>query len=241
MFSEMSSLSLTLIGRLVGLWMPILCILSGCTSISVEPSCPDELEVGQSGTVMANERNPGEIPTYAWEAFPADAGTFNDSSAPNTSFLAQKEGEVVIRLTASDGLYQMIAECRITVVPSVDVSVSFQVDPDPAVLGESAILFCSSVGETEAVTLTLEQVDGPMVTLSPLSEGVATFTPQEIGELAFSCVGATEEGRQSEPSVVTVSVTASPNGNGNDNTNENDNGTDNENDNNGRRPPRPGR
>lgn len=232
-------MSLTLTSRLAGLWMPILCILSGCTSISIEPSCPDELEVGQSATVMANEQNPGEIPTYAWEAFPADAGTFDDSSAPNTSFLAQKEGEVILKLTASDGLYQMIAKCRTTVVPSVDVAVSLQVDPDPAVLGESAILFCSSVGETEAVTLTLEQVDGPTVPLSPLAEGVATFTPEEVGELAFSCVGATEEDRQSEPSVVTVSVIASPNGNGNDNVN--DNGADNENDNNGRRPPRPGR
>jgi len=234
-------LTRTATSRFAGWWIPILCIFSGCTTISIEPSCPDELEVGQLGTVMANEQNPGEIPTYLWEAFPADAGTFDDPTAPKTGFLAQKEGEVVIRLTASDGLYQMIAECRTTVVPSADVAVSLQVDPDPAVLGESAILFCSSVGETEAVTRTLEQVDGPTVTLSPLAEGVATFTPEEVGELTFSCVGATEEDRQSEASVVTVSVIVSPDGNGNDNTNDNDNGADNENDNNGRQPPRPGR
>lgn len=189
-------------------WALTICGLGGCTSISIDPSCPSELEVGESGMVWANEQNPGEIPTYLWEAVPSEAGTFGDSSAPSTKFKALKTGEVVIRLTASDRLYQVISECRMTVIEPVDVAVSLVVKPDPAVVGDEAALLCTSVGESEAVTFVLEQVDGSPVTLSSLLEGVATFIPGEVGDLTFSCVGETESGVQSEPSVVTVSVIA---------------------------------
>lgn len=205
---EAIRLTQVITSRFVRLWSLILCGLGGCTSVSVDPECPSELAVGESGSVWANEKNPGEIPTYQWEAIPPDAGTFADPAAPDTSFKAEKEGEVVLRLTASDGLYLAVDECHTTVVASVDVAVSLQVDPDPAVVGETAILFCSNVGEAETVTRTLEQVDGSPVTLDPLAEGVATFLPTEIGELTFSCVGSTDAGRQSQPSVVTVSVVA---------------------------------
>jgi len=194
--------------RFVRLWSLILCGLGGCTSVSIDPECPSELAVGESGSVWANEKNPGEIPTYQWEAIPPDTGTFADPAAPDTSFNAEKEGEVVLRLTASDGLYLAVGECHTVVVASVDVAVSLQVDSDPVVAGETAILFCSSVGEAEAVTRTLEQVDGSPVTLSPLSEGVATFVPTEVGDLTFSCTGSSETGRQSQPSLATVSVVA---------------------------------
>jgi hypothetical protein len=208
-------------GQLVGdvkngclnLWVGILLALCGCTSISVDPECPSELTVGESGSVWANEREPGEIPTYLWEAIPSGAGTFADPTALNTSFKAEKEGEAVLRLTASDGLYQAVGECRTTIVASVNVAVALQIDPSPVVVGETAILFCSSVGETEAVTRTLEQVDGATVTLAPLSEGVATFVSNDVGDLTFSCTGATEAGQQSQPSVAAVSVvTADDNG-----------------------------
>ena len=85
--------------------------LGGCDSISIEPSCPVQLAVGESGTVSANELNPGGIPSYLWQVFPPDSGTFADPRQPITEFEALKEGEVVIRLTASDGLYQVISAC----------------------------------------------------------------------------------------------------------------------------------
>lgn len=196
--------------RFVRWWTLILCTLGGCTYISVDPECPDELEVGASGSVWANEKNPGAIPIYQWEAVPSDAGTFADATVPNTDFTAAKEGAVVIRLMASDGLFRFLGECHLTVVAPGDVAVSLTVDPDPPIVGEEAILFCSSVGEAEAVTRGVEQVEGPSVTLSVLSEGVATFSPTEVGELTFSCTGETASGRPSEASVVTVSVVMPP-------------------------------
>lgn len=201
--------------------------LTGCIRISIAPSCPEELEVGQSGMVAANERNPGAIPTYRWEVFPPEAGVFLDPQMPVTMLESRQEGEVVIRLTASDGLFQVIADCQTTITTGSAVVVSLEVDPDPAVVGETTILLCSSVGGTEATTRTLEQIDGDPVTLTVLDEGAASFTPDEVGELTFRCVGESGDGRASEPSVVTVSVTSPSD----DTSNENG----------GARPGRPGR
>ena len=207
--------------------VPVLSMLAGCTSISVTPACPEELEVGQSVTVRANEENPGAVPTYLWEMFPPDAGEFADPSGPVTSFQAAKEGEVTIRLTASDGLYQVVAECQTSVIATTSVAVSLTADPDPAVVGSATILSCSSVGETAAMTRTIEQLDGATVSLTVGGEGVATFTPDEVGELTFQCIGTGEDGRRSAPTVLTVSVIPAP-----DDT-DNANGD--------RRPPRTGR
>ncbi len=190
--------------------MVALCILTGCTGISIAPSCPAELEVGQSGTVWANEEDSGAVPTYLWEAVPSDAGTFADPAAPVTSFQALKEGEVTIRLTATDGLFQAVSQCQTTVIAEALAVVSLEVEPDPVVVEGAGILSCSSVGEAAAVTFTLEQLDGTPVTLMPLAEGVALFTPTEAGELTFRCVGTTEDGRASEPSDLIVSVTEPP-------------------------------
>lgn len=194
-----------------------LCILTGCTGISIAPSCPAELEVGQSGTVWANEEDPGAVPTYLWEAVPSDAGTFDDPAAPVTSFQASKEGEVTIRLTATDGLFQAVSQCQISVITGAIAVVSLEVEPDPVVVEGAGILSCSSVGDADAVAFTLEQLDGSPVTLTQLAEGVASFTPAETGELTFRCVGTTEDGRASEPSDLTVSVAEPPDGeNGDD-------------------------
>ena len=99
-------------------------ILGGCDSISIEPSCPAELAVGESGTVAANELNPGAIPTYLWQVFPSEAGTFVDEDEPITEFQAAKEGEVVIRLTASDGLYQVVSACTTRIQGQIDDNVN---------------------------------------------------------------------------------------------------------------------
>ncbi len=206
-----------------------LCIFAGCSGISIAPSCPAELEVGQSGAVWANEEDPGSVPTYLWEALPSDAGTFADPAAPVTSFQASQEGEVTIRLTATDGLFQAVSQCRTLVIAGAIAAVSLAVEPDPVVVEGMGILSCTSVGEAEAVTFALEQLDGTAVTLGQLAEGVAMFTAPEVGELTFRCLGTTEDGRVSEPSDLTVSVIEPPD------TNDDENGDD------GGGPPRTGR
>ena len=104
--------------------MMVTVILGGCDSISIEPSCPAELAVGESGTVAANEQNPGAIPTYLWQVFPPDAGTFTNPQELVTEFQALKEGEVVIRLTAGDGLYQVVSACTTRIQGQIDGNVN---------------------------------------------------------------------------------------------------------------------
>ncbi len=219
----------TLTVRLSDVCMVTLCLLAGCSGISIAPSCPAELEVGQSGTVWANEENTGAVPTYLWEALPSDAGTFADPTAPVTSFQGSQEGEVTLRLTATDGLFQAVSQCRTLVVAEAIAAVSLGVEPDPVVVEGMGILSCTSVGDAEAVTFTFEQLDGTPVTLGQLAEGVAMFTAPEAGELTFRCFGMTEDGRVSEPSDLIVSVIDPPD------TTDDENGDD------GGRPPRTGR
>jgi hypothetical protein len=202
-----------------------LALLSGCTRISVAPDCPADLEVGESVTIKANETNPGAIPTYKWQVSPADAGTFDPTDAAETSFTAAKPGDATVRLTAADGLFQVIEECQITVAEAGDVVVSLSVTPDPPVLGESAMVVCRSIGETVAATRILEQTGDVTVQFTLETEGVGTFTPTEDAVLEFTCTGQSAGGRDSEPAVLTVTV-GSP-----------DDTTDNANDNGGRRPP----
>ena len=92
----------------------------GCTGISVAPSCPNELRVNESAPVLANEINPGAIAKYAWEVIPPQIGQVTDPAKPSTMFKATSEGEAVIRLTASDGLYQVISQCRIRVAGTAE-------------------------------------------------------------------------------------------------------------------------
>ncbi|MCH8243760.1 MAG: VCBS repeat-containing protein, partial [Planctomycetes bacterium] len=106
----------------------LVALCAGCTSISIQPSCPNELAVGESGRVAANELNPGEIAIYLWQVFPSDAGTFADPGQPTTTFQAAKTGEVLIRLTASDGLYQVISSCVTSIVEPTGVAVSLTAD-----------------------------------------------------------------------------------------------------------------
>lgn len=229
------------------------CALTGCTAISIDPECPEELRVGESGTVLANEKDPGAVPTYLWEVFPAGAGVFDDETAPKATFTAQHEVDIVIRLTASDGLYQMVAQCSTRIRGAVGLAVALDADPASALVGETVALTCTSIGEDEAIALAITQVGAGLVELTRVSDGVSTFTPTQIGDLTFQCVGENADGRHSEPAPVSVSVTLSPSANENDNTsdngndnaadNENENINDNENDNgDGGRPPpiRPG-
>jgi hypothetical protein len=223
--------------------------LGGCTGISIAPSCPNELQVGESGEVIANQLNPGAIAVYLWEAIPAVAGRFASPTAPNTTFQALEEGDVTIRLTAGDGLYQVISQCQIHVSGIAGLAVSLVADTSSPMRGDSVTLECTSVGADEAEEFTISQTDGPIVTLLHPQSGLARFVAEQVGRYTFECVGATAGGGLSEPAVVVLSVTLPPtdnandnsagngnenaNGNANDNTsgnantNENDNGTDN--------------
>ena len=209
--------------------IPVLCTLAGCSAISIAPVCPEELQVGESGTVRANKQDAGGIPTYLWEVFPPDAGVFADKNAPETTFEAQREVDVVIRLTASDGLYQVISQCSTRIRGTGEATVSMEASPGSGIVGETVTLTCSGLGEDEPNALVITQTEGDDVELTEVSDGVVTFTPTGVGDLTFSCVSEDADGNQSAPAEVTVTVTQSSEGNENDNTNGNDNVNDNEN------------
>jgi hypothetical protein len=88
-----------------------LCLSLSCTAISIAPSCPNELRVGESAPLLANELTPGEIATYSWIVDPPSVGQVGDPSAPSTTFRATAEGNARIELTANDGLYQVTSFC----------------------------------------------------------------------------------------------------------------------------------
>ncbi len=205
----------------------------GCAAISIEPSCPNELEVGGSGPVRANQENPGSIPSYLWEVFPSDAGSFGNSAAPDTTFHAEREVDVVIRLTASDGLFQVISGCSTRIVSSAAPVVTLEAIPNPAVVGNDVMLTCASVGETQAALLTVTQVEGADVTLTDLIPGVVTFKAEQAGDFTFQCVGESAGGTQSEPASVTVGVDPATD----DTSDDSDGGDDDASDNGGGRPP----
>jgi len=85
--------------------------ICGCTAISIAPSCPNTLKVGESAPLLANELNPGAIAVYSWTVDPPFVGQVRDPSIPATFFDAAAEGDATITLTASDGLYQVISFC----------------------------------------------------------------------------------------------------------------------------------
>lgn len=204
----------------------------GCERICVNPECPGELRVGEKGEVIAHEQNPGAIPTYLWEVEPSSAGSFTKPDAANTEFLALEEGEVTIRLTASDGLYMFMDECTTMISGRADIAVVFEADPPEPTVGETVSLTCTSVGMTELTEFSIVQPDGDLVELVEVNPGFVRFVAGKAEELTFQCVGRDEGGAESDPAVLTVAVSPSADGNDNDNTsgNENDNDTpDNEN------------
>lgn len=209
---------------------------AGCTSISVAPSCPTELRVGESGPVAAHEQDPGAIPRYFWEVIPSTAGRFDTPTAKDTRFQALQEADAVLRLTASDGLYQVVAECQTRIRGVVEVAVALAAQPAQPRAGEPVTLTCSSVGMTDAVTRTIEQVIDPpppqILELRSSGVGVVGFEASRAGTYVFRCTGINAQGASSEP--VTLSLVlgaASGNGNGNANINANGNGNANGNDN----------
>ena len=77
--------------------------------------------MGDTGAVDANVRDPGAIPSYLWQVIPSDIATLNDPLSPTTTFTASAAGEATFRLTASDGIFQVVSECRTMVVAAAVV------------------------------------------------------------------------------------------------------------------------
>ncbi len=212
----------------------VLGIVVGCSDgISIAPSCPNSLSVGETGEVFAQVINPGSIPTYYWEAIPASAGVFTNPMIADATFQALEEGVVTIRLTASDGLFAVLSECQINVSGTLGLAVSLEADPVSSVVGDPVTLTCVSVGETVASELSITQSAGPIVEFVDVQPGVVRFEPQRADEYVFRCVGAGRDGRLSPPALVTVAVflddtpPSGDNENANDNPDENENTNDN--------------
>ncbi|UCF34270.1 MAG: hypothetical protein JSV78_03000 [Phycisphaerales bacterium] len=207
-----------------------LAVYGGCTAISISPTCPASLMVGESGEVRANAVDPGGAPRYQWEVIPAAAGTFANAQAADTSFQALKEGDATLRLTASDGLFFMMNECTTRIEGTVGgLVVVLSAGPEDIMVDETATLTCASVGGTEAVSFVIFQTEGQQVELAPAGLGVRRFTPDRAGDLVFECIGIDAEGEQSDPARISLVVQDAPVANENENENVNDNVVDNEN------------
>jgi len=189
--------------------------LAGCTGISIAPRCPNELAVGDEGTISAEVINPGAVPEYKWEAIPADAGTFEEDDLPVTKFMAEEAGEVTIQLTASDGLFQVISQCHISIVaagvePAVAVELEFS--PTTPLAGQAITVTCVSAGDPDAVSFEITQTGGADVNEIPLTGDTIVFTPMEAGTLMFQCVGESADDMMSEPDTISITVGEDPRG-----------------------------
>ncbi len=185
-------------------------LLTGCTGISVQPSCPTELDVSESGAVSANEQNPGAIARYQWEAIPSNMGAFDDPTAPTTIFRPDATGDVELKLTASDGIYQVISSCVTKIIGPPNVSVSLSASPQTAGIDEVVTLTCLSTGDVAATILSVTQVSGPAIRISDISPGVVTIRPLVEGTTRFQCIGESGAGESSNPVEVTITVSAEP-------------------------------
>ncbi len=215
--------------------------LSGCAGISVEPSCPTELVVGEMGTLLANEKNEGAIAKYSWEVMPTDAGIIADADQPSATFEAQTVGKTTFRLTASDGLFQVISECSTQIIAFASIAVTLEASPSEPLAGDTMTLTCTTGRVIPMGTRTIEQVDGEPVELQSIAEGVAAFTITGGEELSFRCVAESSDDEQAQSSLLTITVAASTDDQGDDGDDGvgDDDDTDNGNDNGTDPPPRP--
>jgi hypothetical protein len=185
-------------------------LAGGCFKISINPTCPATVSVGDTGDLVANEVDPGAIPTYLWEAFPATAVQIADPAVPTTTFEAMAIGEVTFRLLASDGLFQVVDTCRTQIATApvtVTVTVTLVAVPQRLAQGESTLLTCTSTGATPAVSFVVDQLDGPLAELTTVSPGVAVAILNVAGDAVFRCIGTDADANSSDPALVTVTVT----------------------------------
>jgi len=198
-------------------FLPALALASfcACTRITIDPQCPDEIEIGATGQLLAREANPGGIPTYSWKASPARSVRIADSDAADTSFEALAEGDVIFTLTAADGLFQMIDSCSTRIVsaepePEIDLSVALVANPTTVEIGgedPSTLLTCTRTGDTPVATFVIDQTEGPTAVLTGALPGIAVAVmPSEPDIYVFRCIGTDADGNDSEPATVTVTV-----------------------------------
>lgn len=189
---------------------------TGCFRITINPQCPDQIEEGLTGALIANQESAGAIATYLWEARPESRVSIANPDEPETAFVAERAGTVTFTLTASDGLFQMIDTCT-TVITTPDsgepeLSVNLVANPMLITLGTdeaSTLLTCVNTGTTSA-TLTIDQLDGAPTELTPVLPGISVAEfPSAAGVYTFRCIGTDSEGNRSEPSVVRVTVQSS--------------------------------
>lgn len=186
----------------------ILFYSDGCIRITVNPQCPEQMEVGQVGGLIANEHNTGAIPTYSWVAVPAGRVDIEDPQAPDTTFEALRPGTVEFTLTAADGLFQMIDTCT-TVIgssgPDIDLEVRLTASPTTVEPNGSTLLTCTSTGDTPVVSYTIDQLDGPFTEITEAIPGVSVVEfASAPGTYTFRCIGEDSDGNQSDPATVEV-------------------------------------
>lgn len=216
---------LAFVGMLGGL------LLTGCTGISVEPSCPAELVVGDSGTLKAHEKDEGAVPKYEWKVLPETAGTIDKPTEPSTTFTAKAAGKATFRLTARDGLYQVISECSTRIITLASIAVALETSPSEPVAGDTVTLTCSTETIIQRGTRTIEQVDADgddAVELTQVAEGTETFVATEPGDFTFRCVvasGVGDDAEQVESEILTITV--APSADSDDQPDDTDNGNDN--------------
>lgn len=194
-----------LICNTLGIGVSALLALGGCTRITHTPQCPAQAGVGQTVNISAAVANPGAVPRYFWEVIPEDGGTFADQRSLSTTFTLDVAREVTLQLSAADGLFLYINQCVIEVI-DVDVEVSLLVNPEEAVIGNSVLMTCSSVGDEPAVGLTITQTAGETVELIPILPGIVAFDAETVGTFTFECVGESTSGVATEPVIGTVTV-----------------------------------
>lgn len=90
---------------------------SGCFQpIGVDPTCPEQMTVGETEPLVSNVTSPGFIATFQWTADPETAGTFEDANLPDTDFTAMEAGTVRLQLAAGDGLYFASDFCDVEIL-----------------------------------------------------------------------------------------------------------------------------
>ncbi len=195
-----------LICNILGIGAGAVVALGGCTRITHTPQCPEQAGVGEAVDIGAVVDNPGAVPRYFWEVIPEDGGTFADERAVSTTFTPDAGGQITLQLSAADGLFMFINQCVIEVIDT-DVEVSLLVNPEEAVIGNSVLITCSSVGDDPSVDFTITQTAGETVELTPiLPPSIVAFDAEVVGTFTFECVGESIDGVATEPAVGTVTV-----------------------------------
>jgi len=189
-----------------GIGVSAVLALGGCTRITHSPQCPQQAGVGETVNIGAVVANPGAVPRYLWEVIPTGAGTFADEHSVVTTFTPSAAGQITLQLGAADGLFMYINQCIVEVI-SARPEVSLLVNPEEAVIGNSVLMTCTSVGDEPAAGFTITQTTGETVELTPILPGIVAFDADTVGTFTFECVGTSTNGVASEPVVGTTTVT----------------------------------